>query len=190
MNFPMIRSVPYMGVIWVVHEASKLGFYNGHPDWCNLGQGQPEVGELEGAPERVSSLRIQPGDHAYGPVGGTLEAREAVAELYNRSFRRGMRSKYTADNVSIASGGRLALTRLFSIFSDGTRLLFKNPDYTAYEDYLNYQRHHCELVEVCAGPEDSFSVPADKLERVVRERGIQAFAFSNPCIRSVDLIGG
>ncbi len=87
----MIRSVPYMGVIWVVHEASKLGFYNGHPDWCNLGQGQPEVGELEGAPERVSSLRIQPGDHAYGPVGGTLEAREAVAELYNRSFRRGMR---------------------------------------------------------------------------------------------------
>ena len=190
MNFPMIRSVPYMGVIWVVHEASKLGFYNGHPDWCNLGQGQPEVGELEGAPERVSSLRIQPGDHAYGPVGGTLEAREAVAELYNRSFRRGMRSKYTADNVSIASGGRLALTRLFSIFSDGTRLLFKNPDYTAYEDYLNYQRHHCELVEVCAGPEDSFSVPADKLERVVRERGIQAFAFSNPCNPTGELIRG
>lgn len=25
-SFPMVRDVPYMGVIWVVHEASKLGF--------------------------------------------------------------------------------------------------------------------------------------------------------------------
>ena len=40
--FPMVRFVPYMGVIWTIHEASKLGFYNGHPEWCNVGQGQPE----------------------------------------------------------------------------------------------------------------------------------------------------
>lgn len=39
--FPMVRFVPYMGVIWTIHEASKLGFYNGHPEWCNVGQGQP-----------------------------------------------------------------------------------------------------------------------------------------------------
>ena len=32
-DFPMVRYVPYMGVIWTVNEASKLGFYNGHPDW-------------------------------------------------------------------------------------------------------------------------------------------------------------
>ncbi len=38
-----LRDVPFMGVIYVVHEASKLGFKNGDPDWCNLGQGQPEV---------------------------------------------------------------------------------------------------------------------------------------------------
>lgn len=25
--FPMVRIVPYMGVIWTIHEASKLGFY-------------------------------------------------------------------------------------------------------------------------------------------------------------------
>ncbi len=47
-----IRDVPYMGVIYVVWRASQLGFYNGHPDWSNLGQGQPEVGELPGAPPR------------------------------------------------------------------------------------------------------------------------------------------
>ena len=124
-DFPMIRQVPFMGVIWVVNEAMKLGFWNGNPDWCNLGQGQPEVGELEDAPARIDSLRIQPGDHAYGPVGGTLEARQAVADMYNRLFRKGMKSQYTADNVSIASGGRLALTRLFAILGDGSRILYR-----------------------------------------------------------------
>ncbi len=34
-----LRDIPYMGVIYVVAEAMKLGFRNGHPDWCNLGQG-------------------------------------------------------------------------------------------------------------------------------------------------------
>ena len=60
-----------MGVIWVVHEAHKRGFWNGHPDWCNLGQGQPEIGPMEGAPPRLSSVQLEPGDHAYGPIGGT-----------------------------------------------------------------------------------------------------------------------
>ena len=78
------RTVPYMGVIYVVAEAVKLGFENGHPDWCNLGQGQPEVGELEGAPDRLSSVAISPEDHAYGPLEGTPELREAIAAHYNR----------------------------------------------------------------------------------------------------------
>ncbi|HVS20151.1 MAG TPA: hypothetical protein VMT18_16220 [Planctomycetota bacterium] len=32
-----LREAPFTGVIWVVHEASKRGFANGHPDWCTLG---------------------------------------------------------------------------------------------------------------------------------------------------------
>ena len=51
-NTEAFRQIPYMGVIYVVAEAMKLGFTNGHPDWCNLGQGQPEVGPMAGAPER------------------------------------------------------------------------------------------------------------------------------------------
>ena len=78
-----------MGVIWVVAEAMKLGFRNGHPDWANLGQGQPEVGPMEGAPERLSTIELEPHDHAYGPVGGTDELRGAVAEHYNRLYRQG-----------------------------------------------------------------------------------------------------
>ena len=34
-DFPMVRQVPFMGVIWVVNEAMKLGFWNGNPEWCN-----------------------------------------------------------------------------------------------------------------------------------------------------------
>ena len=78
-----------MGVIHVVHEASKLGFTNGHPDWCNLGQGQPEIGEMPGAPERLSSVEFGVSDCAYGPVGGLDDLRQAIADDYNRLYPHG-----------------------------------------------------------------------------------------------------
>lgn len=189
-QFPMIRNVPYMGVIWVVYEASKRGFYNGHPDWCNLGQGQPEVGDMEGAPKRISHLDILPGDQAYGPVGGTLEAREKVADLYNRLHRRGMKSQYTSDNVSIACGGRLALMRFFCTIETGSRILYQNPDYTAYEDYLYYVRNQCTFVPIFTKPEDDFTVSPEKLEAIVSKERPHVFVFSNPCNPTGELIQG
>lgn len=179
-DFPMVRYVPYMGVIWTVNEASKLGFYNGHPDWCNVGQGQPEVGTIEGAPDRIESLKLQPSDAAYGPVGGTLEVREAIADWVNRTYRKGM-SQYMAENVSFACGGRLALTRLYSIFKDGARIAYKNPDYTAYEDYLYPLRHNCELIELRAEEKDGFTVPVERFENFMHDVRPNAFVFSNPC---------
>src|SRR5688572_21078897 len=100
-----IRDVPNMGVIHVVAEAMKLGFYNGHPQWCNLGQGQPEVGDMDGAPPRLTQVELAPGDHAYGPVAGIEALRQAVADHYNRLYRRGKAQQYTKDNVAIAAGG-------------------------------------------------------------------------------------
>lgn len=188
-SFPMVRDVPYMGVIWVVHEASKLGFWNGHPDWCNLGQGQPEVGNMPGAPERISHIDIDPADHAYGPVGGTGEVREAIADMVNRTYRRG-KSKYTAENVSFACGGRLALTRLYTILADGARIAYKNPDYTAYEDYLYSLRNRCVLLPIRAAEEDAFSIPAATLENFIHQERANVFVFSNPCNPTGELISG
>ena len=179
-QFSMVRYVPYMGVIWATNEASKLGYYNGHPDWCNLGQGQPEVGPVAGAPERINHIDLKPLDHAYGPLGGTVEVREAICDYVNRTYRQG-KSKYTIDNVSFASGGRLALTRLYSIFADGTRIGYKNPDYTAYEDYLNTLRQRCALIEIRADEKDGFSVPPEKFVNFIHQEKIDAFVFSNPC---------
>lgn len=179
--FPMVRYVPYMGVIWTIHEASKLGFYNGAPDWCNIGQGQPEVGELTDAPERINSVQMEGlKDLAYCPVGGTLEVRDAVADWVNRTYRKGMKP-YAAENISFANGGRLALTRLFSIFKDGSRIAYKNPDYTAYEDYLYPLRHSCELIELRAKEENGFMIPDEEFFHFICQNRPDAYIFSNPC---------
>ena len=175
-----LRYVPYMGVIHVVAEAVKLGFHNGHPDWCNLGQGQPEVGEMEGAPPRVLAVELEPADCAYGPLEGTAELRTAVAAHYNRLYRRGRASQYTAANVAIAGGGRLALSRAMAALGRG-RVGYQNPDYTAYEDMLALHLERLEPVAVESGAADGFAIPAERLRATVRAERLGAFLFSNPC---------
>jgi len=175
-----LRPIPYMGVIFVVAEAMKLGFTNGHPDWCNLGQGQPEVGEMEGAPPRISSLAMQPGDHAYGPVDGMTELRTAVAEHYNRLYRQGKQSRYKAENVGVASGGRLVLTRAFAALGDGA-LGYQVPDYTAYEDMIGYHMHRFTPCPLHTTADEGFTIPPTRLEREIAEQDLRAFVISNPC---------
>ena len=91
------RRVPRTGVIFVMNEAGRLGYtYKAEPgedDWCNLGQGMPETGALPGAPPRCESVDISLGDQEYAPVAGVSELREAIAEFYNRAYRRGLPSK-------------------------------------------------------------------------------------------------
>ena len=183
------REVPFMGVIWVVHEASKLGFVNGHPDWCNLGQGQPEVGEMAGAPPRHTKIELEPGDHAYGPLGGTPELREAIAAHYNRLFRKGKRSQYTSANVCVAQGGRLALTRIFAALGE-CNVGYQLPDYTAYEDmfWLHLARVH--PVPIRARAEDGFQLPVARIAQAIDDQGLAAFLVSNPCNPTGNVIQG
>lgn len=169
-----------MGVIYVVAEAMKLGFFNGNPDWCNLGQGQPEVGEMDGAPPRVSQIAIEPGDHAYGPINGTGDARAAVASHYNRLYRGHLPSQFRDANVSIASGGRLVLSRIFAALGAG-RVGYQTPDYTAYEDMLDAHRHRLTPVHVPLREADGFGMTPAILEHAIRTHGLSAFILSNPC---------
>ena len=184
-----LRHIPYMGVIYVVAEAMKLGFWNGHPDWCNLGQGQPEVGEIEGAPPRIREIQMVPSDHAYGPITGTDDLRQAVADHYNRLYRGDKQSKYTAANVCIASGGRLMLSRLFASLGD-VRLGYQTPDYTAYEDMIGYHQHRLTPIELAACESDGFKIPANELRKKVDRLGIEAFVLSNPCNPTGTVIRG
>ncbi|MCZ6598990.1 MAG: pyridoxal phosphate-dependent aminotransferase [Planctomycetota bacterium] len=183
------REIPYMGVIWVVAEAMKLGFWNGHPDWCNLGQGQPEVGEMEGAPPRIRSIAIEPGDQAYGPVNGNDALREAVAAHYNRLYRQGKASQYTAANVSIACGGRLMLARIFAALGEGN-LGYMVPDYTAYEDMIDYHRHRITPVLLVAPEENGFTITPEMLAHEVAVGSLDSIVLSNPCNPTGNLVRG
>jgi aspartate/methionine/tyrosine aminotransferase len=173
------RDLPFMGVIHVNNEAMKAGWKMGDPAWSNLGQGQPEVGEMAGAPPRMNRFDLDPGDHAYGPVEGIPEYRQAIADHYNRLYRRGHASQYTIENVAAAPGGRAALTRLFAIL-DRCRLGYFTPDYTAYEDALNtFTRIDPVHIELQA--KRGFTIEPDELAQVVQRERLHALLISNPC---------
>ncbi len=179
------REVPYMGVIWVVSEAVKRGFWNGNPDWCNLGQGQPEIGEMEGAPDRLRNVLIEPEDQAYGPINGTDEMREAVANHYNRHFRRG-KKPYTAANVGIAQGGRLMLSRIFGAVQG--KMGYQIPDYTAYQDMMDYATPRLEPVLISTTEENNFSIPPNEFKEVAKN--LDSYLVSNPCNPTGHVIQG
>jgi hypothetical protein len=173
------RDLPFMGVIRVNNAAMQAGWRMGDPAWSNLGQGQPEVGEMAGAPPRLRVMNVEPTDQAYGPVEGTPELREAIAAHYNRLFRQGKSSQYTAANVAVAPGGRAALTRLFAAM-DECRLGYFTPDYTAYEDALNTFRR-VEPVHIELKAQDGFRIDPAALEARVKADGLRGLLISNPC---------
>lgn len=185
------RPVPRTGVIYVTTEASKLGF---HPDaadwrdWCNLGQGQPETGPLPGSPARVHDVSIHVDDQEYAPVPGIWELREAIAGLYNRLYRRGIPSQYTAENVSVCGGGRASLTRAAASLGH-VNLGHFLPDYTAYEELLDIFKAFTAIPILLEG-ERGYAFTVDDLRREVHGRGLSALLLSNPCNPTGKLVQG
>ncbi len=177
-TIPGFRQVPRTGVIYVMHESAQHGFHYGHPDWANLGQGSPESGPLAGAPDRIERFEIATGSHAYGPVEGDRALRQKVAELYNELFRKEKESKYTWENVSIAGGGRLALTRVVAAL-DNINLGHFIPDYTAYEELLSGFKTFIPipiLLEAGAG----YKINQSTLKHEIMGHGFNAVLMSNP----------
>lgn len=182
------RSVPKTGVIYVMSEANRRGYARRRDEWTNLGQGQPETGQIAKAPPRVQTVEIDPGDHEYSPVTGLMELKEAVADHYNRRYRRGMPSKYSAENVAISAGGRIALSRLAAALGR-INLGHFLPDYTAYEELLDLFRLF-NPIPVLLQPERDYAFTAAELEDEIKGRGLSAFLLSNPCNPTGKLVGG
>jgi hypothetical protein len=173
------RSVPRTGVIFVMAEAAARGFRYGHPEWVNLGQGAPETGPLPGSSPRIDHVDIGHAAHEYSPVGGLWELREAVAELYNARYRRGMPTRYSAENVAIAGGGRVALTRIAAAI-DAVNLGHLLPDYTAYAELLETFDRMIPIPVVVSEREGFYLSPARLRDEIVG-RGLGAVLLSNPC---------
>jgi len=185
---PAFRPVPRTGVIYVTTEAQKLGFRASDPDWCNLGQGQPETGPLPGAPPRLEAVPISGDDQEYAPVAGLWELREAIAGYYNRMFRRGMPSQYSAENVAIRGGGRTSLTRAAAALGH-VNLGHFLPDYTAYEELLDIFKLFTPIPIALEG-ERGYEFSAADLRREILGRGLLAILASNPCNPTGKLVSG
>lgn len=178
-SFFAFREVNYTGVIFVMNEASKLGYRAGDSSWINFGQGQPETGSLKGAPNHSGKLYSLKEDQLeYAPVGGIVELRHAVAEFYNRIHRKGKKSLYTWENVSIAPGGRSALTRIATNLG-AINLGHFLPDYTAYEELLSVFRIF-NPIPILLSKETGFSFTNQQLADEIISRGLGALLISNP----------
>lgn len=187
-TIPGFRFVPRTGVIYVMHEAMQHGFSYDSPQWANLGQGSPETGVIPDAPPRIESLAIPATSQQYGPVAGNGDLRQAVADFYNTTHRRGKKSQYTRDNVSIASGGRLALTRLASALGNVNMGHFI-PDYTAYEELLSVFKAFT-AIPILLDAEAGYKIAPAALKKEILGRGLSALLVSNPCNPTGQLVEG
>ncbi|MDB6124474.1 MAG: Aminotransferase class [Pedosphaera sp.] len=187
-TIPGFRFVPRTGVIYVMHEAAQHGFSYDDPHWANLGQGSPETGPIAEAPARIESLTIPATTQQYGPVAGNGDLRQAVADFYNTTYRHDKKSLYTRDNVSIASGGRLALTRLASALGNVNMGHFI-PDYTAYEELLSVFKAFT-AIPILLDAEAGYKIPLPALKKEILGRGLSALLVSNPCNPTGQLIEG
>ena len=181
-------AVPRTGVIYVTSEAVRAGFSPSDDDWCNLGQGQPETGDLPGAPARVKDVAVQVDDQEYAPVAGIWELRETIASLYNQLYRRGLPSQYSAENVAVSGGGRASLTRAAASLGH-INLGHFLPDYTAYEELLDIFKAFT-AIPILLEPERGYSFTALDLRREILGRGLSALLLSNPCNPTGKLVDG
>jgi aspartate/methionine/tyrosine aminotransferase len=177
-QFNGFKIVPKTGVIYVMTEASKRGFHEERELWANLGQGAPETGLIEGAPERIHNIKVEDSTLEYAPVGGTKELKEAVAELYNHRYRKGKKSKYTSENVAIGSGGRLALTRVVSTLGSSHIGHFL-PDYTAYEELLGSFGTFVPI-PILLSADNNYYFSHEDLKKEITGKGLSTVLISNP----------
>src|SRR3989442_5382306 len=162
-----------------MHEAMAHGFSYDEPQWSNLGQGSPETGLIPDAPPRIESVTIRASQQQYAPVAGNKDLCQAVADFYNAVYRRDKKSKYTRENVSIASGGRLALTRLASALGNINMGHFI-PDYTAYEELLSVFKAF-SAIPILLDAEAGYRISPAALKKEILGRGLSALLASNPC---------
>jgi len=185
---PGFRSVPRTGVIYVMHEAAQLGFSYDNPEWANLGQGSPETGDLPDAPPRIEGIPISALNRQYSPIEGNLALRQSVADYYNTHYRQGKASQYSAENVSIASGGRMALTRLASALGNVNMGHFI-PDYTAYAELLGIFKAFT-AIPILLEAGHGYHISVTDLENEILGRGLSALLISNPCNPTGQVVEG
>ncbi|KAG8982424.1 hypothetical protein FRB94_008419 [Tulasnella sp. JGI-2019a] len=175
---PGIESPGATGVIYCTDRAMAHGFTYDNSDWANFGQGAPETGPLPDAPPRPETVTFSNASLEYGPTTGVKDLRTAVANLYNVTYRKGMESQYTADNVCIVPGGRAGLTRVAAVVGD-VYTGYQIPDYSAYSEMLSSFRRLIP-VPTALKVEDRYNLNIEQVKNDINVQGLQVLLASNP----------
>ncbi|ETI20664.1 hypothetical protein G647_07006 [Cladophialophora carrionii CBS 160.54] len=172
------------GVVWTTEQAQKHGFYDEPEKWANLGQGAPEVGDIDGCFPRPKSIPLSENSGEYGPTAGIRSLRAAVAKLYNHDYRQGKESQYTWENVCIVPGGRAGLIRIAAVVGNAY-LAYFTPDYSVYEQasisvllMLGLFRNFVAIPTPLSAA-DGYHIHADKIADELA-RGTSVILTSNP----------
>ncbi|ORY28516.1 pyridoxal phosphate-dependent transferase [Naematelia encephala] len=191
---PGIRHPGATGVIYCTDRAQANGFTSTDPDWANLGQGAPEVGDIPGGPPRPKTIDLsQWGDdvNEYGPAVGVKELREAVAKLYNAEYRKGLPSQYTYENVCIVPGGRAGMARIAAVIGD-VYCGYQIPEYTTYSEVLSVFKRLVPI-PTALDAKDKYKLNLDQVKREIVDLSLNVVVASNPrnptgqCIEGEDL---
>ncbi|KAF8798126.1 PLP-dependent transferase [Phlegmacium glaucopus] len=176
---PGIEHPGSTGVIYCSDRAMANGFsYTSSHEWANLGQGAPEVGPLPNAPPRPNTVSIPEDALEYAPTTGVKALREAVAHLYNHTYRQGKASQYTYENVCIVPGGRSGLSRIAAVIGD-VYTSYQIPDYTAYDQVLSAFRRLVP-VPTALDPKTKYKLDIEQTKKDIKTQGLAVILASNP----------
>ncbi|KAF8547483.1 PLP-dependent transferase [Imleria badia] len=186
---PGIEHPGSTGVIYCSDRAMANGFsYADSHEWANLGQGAPEVGPIPNALPRPDSIPMPVDSLEYAPTTGVKELREAVAHLYNHTYRQGKASQYTYENVCIVPGGRSGLSRVAAVVSD-VYCSYQIPDYTAYDQVLSAFKRLVPVPTVL-DPKNKYRLDIEQTKRDIQTQGIAVIIASNPRNPTGQVIAG
>jgi len=176
---PGIEHPGSTGVIYCTDRAIANGFsYADSHSWSNLGQGAPEVGSIPGAPEKPTVCEIPTDSLEYAPTTGVKALREAVAKLYNETYRVSKASQYTFENVCIVPGGRSGLSRVAAVVGD-VYCSYHVPDYTAYDQVLSAFKRLVPIPTALV-PEEKYKLNIEQTKKDIRTQGLAMIVASNP----------
>ncbi|EJU00767.1 PLP-dependent transferase [Dacryopinax primogenitus] len=172
---PGIQHPGSTGVIYCTDRAMANGFSYDADGWANLGQGAPEVGDIPGALPKPTQIPIPHDSLEYAPTTGVKALRQAVADLYNHTYRQGMKSLYNYENVCIVPGGRAGLSRVASVIGD----VYQIPEYTSYSSTLAAFKRLLPIPTALTADME-YKLDLEKTKKDVHEQGLQVIIASNP----------
>jgi len=169
------KKFPKIGTAKIMDKAMELGFSYDNPEWVNFGQGSPELGEIEGDLNRVQEISCKD-TMSYAPANGTKTLRQKIVDFYNQILNQ---KQFQSSQVSVAAGGRNALTRIFASLKPGLKMGYLNPDYAGYKGlFLLFP--DLKYISINLSEKEGFKLDLGLIKKYILEFSLEAILLSNP----------